>query len=58
MEYRIECHGSLCIVQPLDGEAHEWLREHTDGQWWGGGLVVEPRYLKALVDGMEGRDDA
>lgn len=43
-------YGSLVIVNPLDADALEWLESHTDGQWWAGGLVVEPRYLDALLE--------
>lgn len=47
----LENHGSICIVQPLTGAADAWLREVTDGTWYGGGLVVEPRYVEALLQG-------
>lgn len=52
MRTQIENHGSLVLVRPLDEEAHTWLQENTEGTWWGGALVVEPRYLEGLLAGM------
>lgn len=48
----VENHGSLYLVRPATDAAREWLEEHTDGQWFGGALVVEPRYVVDLLDGM------
>ena len=51
--FTIEDHGSIVIVQPLSSEAWDWIDEHVFEQtWWGGGLVVEPRYVADLVAGM------
>lgn len=50
----VENHGSICLVRPCTDAAREWLVEHTDGQWWGGALAVEPRYLDDLLDGLHG----
>jgi hypothetical protein len=35
-------------------EATEWLHVNVqeDAQWFGGALVVEPRYVANLVDGL------
>ena len=58
MTYQVENHGSLCLVKPLDDEALSWLNENVEGgQWWGGALAVEPRYLENLLDGMDGLQD-
>lgn len=53
IDFEVENHGSITIVQPLTTACREWLQEHTDGLWWGGGLAVEPRYLYLLVSAME-----
>lgn len=47
-------HGSICIVVPLTAAARAWIAENVSGEsmWFAGGLVVEPRYLDDLVDGM------
>mgnify|MGYP003136241576 CR=1 FL=1 len=51
---------SIAIVTPESRSARVWIDEHVVGdlneeplQWIGGGLVVEPRYLDALVAGMK-----
>ncbi len=49
---RVENHGSLFLVRALTRCALAWLTEHTDGQWLGNGLAVEPRYVESLVDGL------
>jgi len=50
--FSIENHGSIVLVRPLTSDVSAWLGEHTDGQWFGNALVVEPRYVEALVEGM------
>lgn len=47
--FNIENHGSIVLIRPLTQDVNEWLVEHTDGQWFGNALVVEPRYVQALV---------
>jgi hypothetical protein len=49
-------HGSLCLVKAVSTAAARWIREHTDegAMWWGGALVVEPRYVVDLLEGMAG----
>lgn len=53
-DIRIENHFSLFLVCPLSGPARRWLEENVqpDALWFGGALVVEPRYLPDLVKGM------
>jgi hypothetical protein len=52
----VENHGSIMLVRPDDEAEREWLGENTseESQWFGGALVVEPRYLEALLDGLAG----
>jgi len=52
--FSIEDHGSIVLVRPLTADVSEWLAEHTDGQWFGNALVVEPRYVGDLVEGLIG----
>ena len=49
--FSIEEHGTIVLVRPLTEAALEWLNEHTDGTWFGGALVVEPRYVEDLIVG-------
>jgi hypothetical protein len=48
-------HGSICLVCPITTRAEQWIAEHVsdEAQWMGPALVVEPRYMRDLVDGME-----
>ena len=51
---RIEDHGSIFLVRPLTDCALGWLREHTDGTWFGNALAVEHRFVADVVAGMRG----
>jgi hypothetical protein len=56
--FSIEDHGSIVLVRPLTLDCQAWLQANTAeegedmAQWFGGALVVEPRYVEALVEGM------
>ena len=49
----VEYHGSLYLLQPITERASDWLHEHVakDAQWFVSALVVEPRYVFAIVRG-------
>lgn len=55
-----EDHGSLWILRPVSADASAWIEENVDQKnavsplWWGDGLVVEPRYVEDILDGMIG----
>jgi hypothetical protein len=53
-DIEIENHGSIWLVRPLTQHATEWLHVNVqaDAQWFGGALVVEPRYVANLVNGL------
>ena len=51
-DFEVQNEGTLSLVQPLNETTYDWLDENTDGQWWGGALVVEDRYVRDLVFGM------
>jgi len=46
--------SGLMLVRPVTDRAEQWIKENVqeDAQWYGPALVVEWRYLEALVDGM------
>ena len=52
--FHVEDLGTLILIRPLTDRVEEWLREHVseDAQYFGNALVVEPRYLASLVEGM------
>lgn len=51
----VENHGSIFLLRPLNAEAKEWLETHvvSDAQWFGGAVVVEPRYINPILVGMQ-----
>jgi len=54
-DFRFANHGSICILAPLTEEASTWVEEHIpeDAQRWAGGIVVEPRYVADIRDGID-----
>lgn len=50
--FTVENHGTIVLVRPLTVDVERWLEERTDGMWFGGALVVEPRYVEPLVIGL------
>lgn len=54
-DFAVENHGSIFLVRPINPEVKNWLVENVSGenQWFGGAMVVEPRYVDNLVDGLE-----
>ena len=51
-DVRVENHGSIILIRPLNDNVSDWLSDNTDGQWFGGALACEPRYVHALMEGM------
>jgi hypothetical protein len=60
-DLHIVSHGSVCLLHPKTPAAQDWFAEHFAGreeiQFWGGALVVEPRYVEdlamaAVADGL------
>jgi hypothetical protein len=47
--------GSLMILVPVSEAAQEWANEHLpdDAMKWGGGFVIEHRFIDNIVDGIE-----
>jgi hypothetical protein len=54
-DVNIENHGSLVLIRPLTEAASDWLDENIseDAQHFGGAVVVGPRYVEAIVEGMQ-----
>lgn len=51
MDIRVENHGSIVLLNPGTKRGEQWLRDHTDGMWYDGALVVEPRYVRDVIAG-------
>ena len=54
-DVKIENHGSLVLIRPLTEAASDWLDENIseDAQHFSGAVVVEPRYVEAIVEGTQ-----
>ena len=50
-----ENHFSLFLVRPVTEAGREWLSAAVsdDAQWFGGALVVEPRYVEDIALGAD-----
>jgi hypothetical protein len=56
-QFELHNHGSLFLLRPLDPIAKAWMNEHLpvdspETQFWGDAIVIEPRYLEPIVDGI------
>ena len=54
-DFRCENHGSVFLLCPLNQPAQSWIEENlpTDAQWFGNGVVVEHRYIWAILEGIQ-----
>ena len=54
-DFRIENHGSIFLFDPQNTSAENHLRDNVseEAQWFGGALVVEPRYVIDLAIALE-----
>ena len=45
-DFRLQDEGTIVILHPCNDAAGDWLYEHiAEPQWWGGGVVIERRYV-------------
>lgn len=53
-DFTLAAHGSICLLRPVTLEATAWVTENIpdDAQWFGGAVVVEPRFVGPLIDGI------
>jgi hypothetical protein len=53
-DFIINDQRTVFSVRPVSDHAREWLDEHVDDDalWFGNSLVVEHRFIEALVDGF------
>jgi len=54
-DFRIENHGSIFLFDPQNTTAEAHLRDNVseEAMWFGGALVVEPRYVIDLARALE-----
>jgi hypothetical protein len=59
LDFKLENHGSLFLLRPLNPAARDWMGEHLpvdnpETQFWGDAIVIEPRYIASILDGIIG----
>jgi hypothetical protein len=59
LDFKLENHGSLFLLRPLNPVAQSWMSENLpvdqpETQFWGDAIVIEPRYVAPIVDGIIG----
>lgn len=54
MDFNLNNHGSIVILNALTPAATDWAENHLpeDALRWGNGYVIEPRYLAPILDGI------
>ena len=60
MDIKVQNEGSIYLLSSLTPAGEDWIEEHIpeDAMTWGGAIVVEHRYIEAIVvgaiaDGLE-----
>jgi len=53
VHFEAEKHGSIWLFRPLTDAAREWAEDNVQryGTYWYGAIVVEHRYIGAIVEG-------
>lgn len=59
LDFKLENHGSLFLLRPLTAAAKEWMQQNLpvdspETQFCCDAVVIEPRYVDAIVDGIIG----
>ena len=54
-DFRCESHGSIFLLRPISAAAFLWIDENlpSDRQMFGNAVVVEPRYVWAILVGLQ-----
>lgn len=57
-DFHFANHGSITILTPVTRRAKAWAEDfvlqNEETQYWGQGIVVEPRYAGPIIDGIFG----
>jgi hypothetical protein len=56
-DFSLVNHGSICVLTPETDAGQEWFDtnlpvDDPETQFWCKGMVIEPRYVAAVVDGI------
>jgi len=55
VDFRCENHGSIFLLYPISQSAQSWIEENlpSNVQWFGQAVVVEHRYIWAILEGIQ-----
>ncbi len=51
-DFTLTDHGTIAILYPDSDEARDWVSEYLPGTHFGGGIVIEHRYVGPIVEGI------
>ena len=54
-DFQFEDHFGVVRLTPLTQAARDWIDAHVDYEDWqmfGGGIVIEPRYARPILEGL------
>lgn len=53
-DFNFSDHGSVTLLVPISRAAHDWVDANLplDALHWAGGIVVEPRFVVGILDGI------
>jgi hypothetical protein len=56
-DFALANHGSPFLLRPLNSSGKNWMNDHLpvdseETQFWGDAIVIEPRYVSPVVDGI------
>ncbi len=55
INFELSSHGTLYLLRPVSRAASAWVEEHLPvATWFGGAVVVEHRYIGAIIGGAIG----
>ena len=54
-DFSVQNEGTIFLLIPHTDSANAWIEEHIpeDAQRFGGGIVVEHRYIQDIVEGIQ-----
>jgi hypothetical protein len=54
-DFRCENHGTIFLLFPVSQSGQSWIKENlsSDAQWFGNAVVIEHRYVWAILEGIQ-----
>lgn len=53
-DFELCSHGSIVTLAPVTNAGQDWADEYlSDAASLGGAICIEPRYVQAILDGLE-----